>query len=231
MNYLGGDMPTFALNFSRSGTQIVAQYYNFLRLGFEGTGACSRRTRQRDVPRRGDRQARSVRAHHRRQRAARVRVPLKEGTGNYTVFDVSDGLRDRGWLVPAYSFPENRQDLAVLRIVVKNGIRATSPTCCSTTCAATSATSSSSPRRCPRPTPAASTTDIRDECGVASPACAGKSRRTVGVRVVRDAERPGHRAPAVHRVAFGPPGGGPSYQVCIDRSQKYSLCSCSTPRG
>jgi glutamate decarboxylase len=36
VNYLGGDMPTFALNFSRSGSQIVAQYYNFLRLGFEG---------------------------------------------------------------------------------------------------------------------------------------------------------------------------------------------------
>ena len=36
MNYVGGDMPTFALNFSRSGSQIVTQYYNFLRLGFEG---------------------------------------------------------------------------------------------------------------------------------------------------------------------------------------------------
>ena len=36
VNYLGGDMPTFALNFSRPGNQIAAQYYNFLRLGFEG---------------------------------------------------------------------------------------------------------------------------------------------------------------------------------------------------
>jgi glutamate decarboxylase len=36
VNYLGGEMPTFALNFSRPGAQIVAQYYNFLRLGFEG---------------------------------------------------------------------------------------------------------------------------------------------------------------------------------------------------
>ena len=36
VNYLGGDMPTFALNFSRPGNQIVAQYYNFIRLGFEG---------------------------------------------------------------------------------------------------------------------------------------------------------------------------------------------------
>jgi glutamate decarboxylase len=41
---------------------------------------------------------------------------------NYTVFDVSDRLRERGWLVPAYSFPENRQDLSVLRVVVRSGM-------------------------------------------------------------------------------------------------------------
>jgi glutamate decarboxylase len=40
---------------------------------------------------------------------------------NFTVFDVSERLRDRGWLVPAYTFPENRQDLAALRVVVRNG--------------------------------------------------------------------------------------------------------------
>jgi glutamate decarboxylase len=38
----------------------------------------------------------------------------------YTVFDISERLRDRGWLVPAYTFPENRQDLAALRVVVRN---------------------------------------------------------------------------------------------------------------
>jgi glutamate decarboxylase len=42
--------------------------------------------------------------------------------GNYTVYDVSDRLRQNGWLVPAYSFPENRQDLSVLRIVVRAGM-------------------------------------------------------------------------------------------------------------
>ena len=36
VNYLGDNMPTFALNFSRPGAQVVAQYYNFLRLGFDG---------------------------------------------------------------------------------------------------------------------------------------------------------------------------------------------------
>ena len=46
---------------------------------------------------------------------------LKPGIDNYTVFDLSERLRDRGWLIPAYSFPENRQDLAALRVVVRNG--------------------------------------------------------------------------------------------------------------
>ena len=36
VNYLGGDMPTFTLNFSRPGNQIIGQYYNFIRLGREG---------------------------------------------------------------------------------------------------------------------------------------------------------------------------------------------------
>ena len=56
VNYLGDNMPTFALNFSRPGAQVVAQYYNFLRLGFEGyrrcrdTPATSRRGSRRGSP-------------------------------------------------------------------------------------------------------------------------------------------------------------------------------------
>ena len=123
VNYLGGDMPTFALNFSRPGNQVAAQYYNFLRLGFDGY----RRVQQtsRDVARYtadAHRQARPVPAAHRRQRASGVRVHPRGDTDRpYTVFDVSERLRDRGWLVPAYTFPENRQDLAALRIVIRNG--------------------------------------------------------------------------------------------------------------
>jgi len=45
---------------------------------------------------------------------------LKEVT-NFTVFDLSERLRDRGWLVPAYTFPKNREDLSALRIVVREG--------------------------------------------------------------------------------------------------------------
>ena len=46
---------------------------------------------------------------------------LKDEITNYTVFDVSNSLRERGWLLPAYTFPANRTDLAALRVVVKMG--------------------------------------------------------------------------------------------------------------
>jgi glutamate decarboxylase len=53
-----------------------------------------------------------------------VAVKLKPATTGYTVFDVSHELRARGWQVPAYTFPENLEDLAVLRVVVRNGMTA-----------------------------------------------------------------------------------------------------------
>ena len=44
-----------------------------------------------------------------------------DGEQPFSVFDVSAGLREQGWLVPAYTFPKNREDIAALRIVVRNG--------------------------------------------------------------------------------------------------------------
>jgi len=46
---------------------------------------------------------------------------LRDDIDNYTVFDVSNALRERGWQVPAYTFPKNREDLAALRVVVRRG--------------------------------------------------------------------------------------------------------------
>jgi glutamate decarboxylase len=126
VNYLGGEMPTFALNFSRSGSNVVAQYYNFLRLGFEGY----RRVQQacqdvatfiaREVAAMGPFELLSD-GTDLPVLAFRLRDPAGAG---YTVFDLSERLRLRGWLVPAYTFPENMQDTAVLRIVVRNGLSA-----------------------------------------------------------------------------------------------------------
>jgi glutamate decarboxylase len=123
VNYLGGDMPTFALNFSRPGNQIAAQYYNFLRLGFEGY----RRVQQasRDVARFLADSIAGMEHFDLITDGSELPVfafTLKPEIQNYSVFHLSERLRDRGWLVPAYSFPANRQDLDALRIVVRNGM-------------------------------------------------------------------------------------------------------------
>jgi glutamate decarboxylase len=123
VNYLGGDMPTFALNFSRPGNQVAAQYYNFLRLGFDGY----RRVQQtaRDVARYTADAVAGLGPFRLLTDGSQLPVfafALDDAERPYTVFDVSERLRDRGWLVPAYTFPENRQDLAALRIVVRNGM-------------------------------------------------------------------------------------------------------------
>ena len=122
VNYLGGDMPTFALNFSRPGAQVVAQYYTFLRLGREGF----RRVQQccRDVATRladGIEELGDFKLLTRGNELPVFAFTTAEHVTNFDVFDVSRRLRERGWQVPAYTFPANRTDLAVLRVVVRNG--------------------------------------------------------------------------------------------------------------
>ena len=122
VNYLGGEMPTFALNFSRPGAQVAAQYYNFIRLGRDGyqrvqqtcqdvalhlsgeiakMGPFELLTEGRDLP--------------------VFAFKLRDDVTGYSVFDLSERLRMRGWQVPAYTFPANLTDTAVMRIVVRNG--------------------------------------------------------------------------------------------------------------
>jgi glutamate decarboxylase len=122
VNYLGDNMPTFALNFSRPGAQVVAQYYNFLRLGFDGYAAVQ--AYARDVATTLSAQIAGLGPFELLTRGDELPVfafTLADGIDNYSVFDVSNALRERGWLLPAYTFPKNREDLAALRVVVKRG--------------------------------------------------------------------------------------------------------------
>jgi len=122
VNYLGGHMPTFALNFSRPGAQVAAQYYNFLRLGFPGY----QRVHQacQDI------------AVHMSGRIAKMgpfelitegrELPvfafkIVDPQASYSVFDLTERLRSRGWLVPAYTFPADLTDTSVIRVVIRNG--------------------------------------------------------------------------------------------------------------
>jgi glutamate decarboxylase len=122
VNYLGGNMPTFALNFSRPGAEVVAQYYMFLRLGFSGFVAVQQASR--DI-------ATALATHiaamgpfdliTRGDQLPVFAFTTKPDNTAYNVFDVSRRLRERGWQVPAYTFPAHRDDLSALRIVCRNG--------------------------------------------------------------------------------------------------------------
>src|SRR6476646_7276774 len=122
VNYLGDNMPTFALNFSRPGAQVVAQYYNFLRLGFDGYRNVHGYARE--VATRLSGEIAELGPFELVTRGDELPVfafKLRDDVDNFTVFDVSNALRERGWQVPAYTFPKNREDLAALRVVVRRG--------------------------------------------------------------------------------------------------------------
>jgi glutamate decarboxylase len=123
VNYLGGNMPTFALNFSRPGSEVIAQYYMFTQLGREGYERVQRLSQS--VAMYLAEQIAEIGPYECLTDGSELPVfafKLKERVKNYTVYDVSGRLRERGWQIPAYTFPENREDLAVLRIVVRAGM-------------------------------------------------------------------------------------------------------------
>jgi len=121
VNYLGGDMPTFTLNFSRPGNQVVGQYYNFLRLGRDGYIRII--STLRDT-------ATYLSAHIAELGPFEL---LSDGStipvfafrlrdaSRYSVYDVSERLRTHGWQIPAYTMPPDATEIAVLRIVVREG--------------------------------------------------------------------------------------------------------------
>ena len=121
VNYLGGDMPTFTLNFSRPGNQIVGQYYNFIRLGRSGYTRVMK-TLQQTASTLSSGIA-EIGPFSIVSNGTDIPVLTFEITQDvpYTVYDVSDRLRYHGWQVPAYTMPDNATDVTVLRIVVREG--------------------------------------------------------------------------------------------------------------
>jgi glutamate decarboxylase len=118
INYLGGDMPNYSLNFSRPSNSVVLQYFSFLRLGRPGY----------------ERIMATVLANAQALGASLgaldglallndgSRLPivvLRARDGGIDLADVSHRLRERGWIVPAYTLPPNAQDVTVLRMVVR----------------------------------------------------------------------------------------------------------------
>ncbi|MBD7956832.1 glutamate decarboxylase [Microbacterium sp. Sa4CUA7] len=124
VSYLGGSMPTFALNFSRPGAQVLLQYYVFLRLGFDGFRTVQQEAQDTALFLSGG--IAKIGAFDLWNDGSDIPVfawRLKAGhTQNWNLYHLQDRLRMKGWLVPAYPMPDDLTDLTVQRIVVRNGL-------------------------------------------------------------------------------------------------------------
>jgi glutamate decarboxylase len=121
VDYLGGTMPTLAINFSRPASQVVAQYYNLIRLGKSGYRAIHQACQ--DVATNLAKELALMGPFELLSSGTDLPVlawTLKD-TSNWSLYDLADRLRDRGWQVPAYRMPAKRQNVVVQRVVVRNG--------------------------------------------------------------------------------------------------------------
>jgi glutamate decarboxylase len=124
VDYLGGNMPTFALNFSRPGGEIIAQYYNFLRLGREGYRAI-----QQACADTAQFLAQEIAAmgpfellYDGRGGIPAVAYTLKDANQGFSLYDLSDRVRMRGWQIASYPLPPDRQNTVVQRILIRHGV-------------------------------------------------------------------------------------------------------------
>ncbi|KAF2075341.1 hypothetical protein CYY_003370 [Polysphondylium violaceum] len=124
VNYLGGNMPTFSLNFSKPGGQVVCQYYNFLRHGRSGFTIIHQTCVDHgifigeEVKKIG---IFDLIYDGRGGLPGVVWVLKKDAKVGFNLFDLSERMRSRGWQVAAYALPKNAQNIVVQRVVIRHG--------------------------------------------------------------------------------------------------------------
>ena len=125
VNYLGANITQVGLNFSRPAAQILGQYYQFIRLGFQG---------YKEVQYNSLMIAKYI--HDEIAKMAPF-VNYSEDVVNplfiwylkpeyakaakWTLYDLQDKLSQHGWMVPAYTLPSKLEDYVVMRVVVRQG--------------------------------------------------------------------------------------------------------------
>ncbi|MDR0886403.1 MAG: glutamate decarboxylase [Clostridiales Family XIII bacterium] len=121
VSYLGGEMPTMAINFSRSASQIIGQFYNFMRFGYNGYKEIHQRTHDVAVF-----LAKTVEdtgrfeMYNNGEHLPIVCYKLKDDNAHeWTLYDLADRLQMKGWQVPAYPLPADLQDTIIQRYVVR----------------------------------------------------------------------------------------------------------------
>ncbi|MEG1505765.1 MAG: glutamate decarboxylase [Lachnospiraceae bacterium] len=121
VSYLGGSIPTIAINFSHSAAQVIGQYYNFVRFGFNGYRGIHQKTR--DVAMFIGKQMEKMGCFELfidGDEIPLVAWRLKEDANKqWDLYDLADRIRMNGWQVPAYPLPDNMSDVVIQRIVVR----------------------------------------------------------------------------------------------------------------
>lgn len=121
VSYLGGEMPTMAINFSHSASQMIGQYYNFVRFGFEGYQSIHQRTHDVAIY-----LAKEIETSQHFElindgtQLPLVCYKLKNENQKWTLYDLSDRLLMKGWQVPSYPLPKNLDKQVIQRIVVRS---------------------------------------------------------------------------------------------------------------
>ena len=124
VNYLGGDMPTFALNFSRPGGQIVAQYYNLLRHGKEGYRKIQQACLDHGIYIANEVKKLGI---FELLYDGKDGIPgaawmlKKDANPGFNLYDLSDRMRARGWQIASYSLPANCEGMVIQRVLIRHG--------------------------------------------------------------------------------------------------------------
>lgn len=121
VSYLGGEIPTMAINFSRSASQIIGQYYNFVRYGYKGFHEIHKRTH--DVAVYLAKEIEKLGLFEIINDGSQLPIVCYKQKDDvkckWTLYDLADRLAMTGWQVPAYPLPANLEDVEVQRIVVR----------------------------------------------------------------------------------------------------------------
>ncbi|GMF26211.1 unnamed protein product [Phytophthora lilii] len=118
VNYLGGDQSSFTLNFSKGAGNVVAQYYNLLRFGFDGYRRIMEASMENAAFLRKALVSTDLFTIVDKAHMPLVAFSLKDST-SYTCFDIQEKLKGRGWIVPAYTCSKGAESMTIMRVVVK----------------------------------------------------------------------------------------------------------------
>jgi glutamate decarboxylase len=122
INYLGADQASFTLNFSKGASQVIGQYYQMIRLGKRGY-----RSIMANLTRTADYLASQleslgfiIMSQGKGHGLPLVAFRLKaDRDGLYDEFAIAHQLRERGWVVPAYTMAPHSEKLKLMRVVVR----------------------------------------------------------------------------------------------------------------